>query len=260
MRELMARRVNLLGAATIAAALLLWEAAIHVGLLTFTYLPPPSDIANGFSELLSTGELQENLWHTLSAAVSGWLMAAVIGVSAGALLGLFRPLWRYSMASVEALRALPVVAFVPIAVLLYGFTKEMEIVVACYAAVWPILLNTFAGMRGLDTRLREVGHVLGLGRAAAFWKLQLPAATPAIMVGLRLGLSISVVLTLVAEMVGNPAGLGFALVQAGQALQPEQMFAYVVVIGVSGIVLNTVLMAIARGVFRGQMAAAGDAA
>jgi ABC-type nitrate/sulfonate/bicarbonate transport system permease component len=145
-------------------------------------------------------------------------------------------------------------------VLLLGFTLEMEIVVAFYAALWPVLLNTYAGMRSVERRLVEVGHVMGLSGAQILWKLRLPATTPSIMVGLRLGLGVSLVLTLVAEMVGNPAGVGFALVQKGQALQPEQMFAYVAVIGVSGIVLNTVLMTLGRSVFRGQMAAARDTA
>lgn len=259
MLERIGRRVNPLGTATLIGALLLWELAVRTGILSFSYLPPPSRIAVGLGEIVATGELQQNLRHTLTAAVSGWLLAALTGVAAGVLLALFKPLWRYSMASMEALRALPIVAFVPVAVLLLGFTLEMEVVVAFYAALWPILLNTYGGMRSLDARLVEVGYVIGLSPAASLWKLRLPATTPFIVVGLRLGLGISLVLTLVAEMVGNPAGLGFALVQKGQALQSEQMFAYVVVIGLSGIMLNGLLVALARGLFRGQMAAAGDA-
>ena len=153
---------------------------------------------------------------------------------------------------------MPIVAFVPVAVLLLGFTTKMEIVVAFYAALWPILLNTYGGIRSVDRSLIEVGNVMGLSYLASLWKLRLPAATPYIVVGLRLGLAVSFVLTLVAEMIGNPAGLGFALVQKGEALKSAQMFAYVVVIGLVGVVLNGVLMTLARGVFRGQMVASGD--
>lgn len=254
------RRVNLLGLATGVALLLLWQLAVVTHLIDFEYLPKPSEIAVGLFEIMVTGELQENLVHTLTASLSGWAIAAVVGVAAGVLLGLLRPVWLYSMASFEALRALPIVAFVPVAVLLLGFSLEMEITVAFYAALWPILLNTQAGVRSLDRRLVEVGNVLALGRVEVLWKLMLPASTSFIVVGLRLGLSVSLVLTLVAEMVGNPAGLGFALIQKGQTLNPEQMFAYVVVIGVCGIVLNAALMMLARVVFRGQMLAAGDVA
>jgi len=97
-----------------------------------------------------------------------------------------------------------------------------------------------------------------LSKASRIWKLQLPSATSHIVVGMRLGLAISLVLTLVAEMVGNPAGLGFALVQAAQALQPAQMFAYIVAIGVSGIILNAGLIRVARLLFSGQMASSGE--
>jgi NitT/TauT family transport system permease protein len=226
--------------------------------LDYEYLPRPTQIASGLREIYTTGELSENLQHTLTASLTGWALASVAGVLVGVVLGLLRPVWQYSMASIEALRALPIVAFVPVAVLLFGFTLKMEIVVAFYAALWPIMLNTQAGVRSVDQRLLEVGDVMGFGRLQRLWKLLLPASTPYIVVGLRLGLSISLVLTLVAEMVGNPAGLGYALIQKGQTLNPDQMFAYVIVIGLCGIVLNAALMILARVALRGQMLAAGD--
>jgi NitT/TauT family transport system permease protein len=254
------RRINLLGAATLVALVGLWELAIRIGLVSFDYLPMPSEVAVGAWDVIDSGELWTNLQHTLTVAVLGWLLAAVVGLVLGTLIGLFKPVWTYSMASFDALRALPIVAFVPVAVLLLGFTMKMEILVAFYAALWPITLNTIAGMTNLDQRKREVGRVLKLSPMAQLWKLRLPAATPFIVVGLRLGLSISLVLTLVAEMVGNPAGLGFALIQKGQALRPDQMFAYIVAIGLCGIVLNSLLQSGAKVLFRGQMAAAGETA
>ncbi|HEY7597073.1 MAG TPA: ABC transporter permease [Actinophytocola sp.] len=252
------QRVNLLGAAVFVLALALWELLVRTGIVSFSYLPPPSDVAAGLGELVRNGELAAALGHTLAAALAGWAIAVVLGVAAGSVLGLVRPVWTYSMASLEALRALPIVAFVPVAVLLYGFSVRTEVMVACYAALWPILLNTISGMR-TEQRMVESGAVLRLSRAAVLWKIRLPAATPSIVVGTRLGLSISLVLTLVAEMVGNPAGLGFLLVEKGQALQPGQMFAAVFVIGVTGIVLNALVMAAARLAFRGQMASSGEA-
>lgn len=257
MAEGMLRRVNVIGLAVFVLGLLLWEAAVRSGLLDFAYLPAPSGVATGFADLLSSGELTAALAHTLGVALTGWALAGLLGVAAGAVLGLVPPVWRYTMASLEALRALPIVAFVPVGVLLYGFSARMEIVVACYAALWPILLNTISGLR-TEQRLVEVGSVLRLSRPAVLWKIRLPAATAQIVVGLRLGLSIALVLTLVAEMVGNPAGLGFLLVDKAQALQPGQMFAGVFVIGVAGIVLNAALVGIARVAFRGQLAAAGE--
>jgi ABC-type nitrate/sulfonate/bicarbonate transport system permease component len=253
-------RVNLLGLATGVGLLLLWELVLRTGLITMEYLPMPSEVAVGGWEIIDNGKLVENLTHTLTAALLGWVIAVAVGVPLGTLIGLVRPVWTYTMASVDSLRALPIVAFVPVAVLLFGFSMQTEVLLAFYAALWPITLNTIAGMKSLDARKREVGRVLKLGARGELWKLRLPAATPSIVVGLRLGISIALVLTLVAEMVGNPAGLGFALIQTAQALRPEQMFAYIIAIGLIGIVLNSVLQWGARLLFRGQMTAAGDIA
>lgn len=257
MLEVLRRRINVTGVAVFVLGLLLWEGAVRSGLLAFDYLPPPSTVAAGLGELVRSGELGVALPHTLTVAVAGWATAGLVGIAAGAVLGLVRPVWQYTMASLEALRALPIVAFVPVAVLLYGFSARMEIVVAFYAALWPVLLNTISGMR-TEQRLVEVGAVLRLSRPAVLWKIRLPAATSQIVVGLRLGLSTALVLTLVAEMVGNPAGVGYLLVDKAQALQPGQMFAGVFVIGVAGIVLNALLIGIARLLARGQLAAAGE--
>jgi ABC-type nitrate/sulfonate/bicarbonate transport system permease component len=255
-----ARRVNVLGLLTLLGFFLLWELVVRTGIVEFEYIPAPSDVLRAGADLISSGILWDNLGHTLTATILGWLLASVAGILLGTLLGLVRPVWVYSMASIDALRSLPIVAFVPVAVLLLGFTLEMEVVVAFYAALWPVLLNTLAGMRSVNPRLIEVGRVLRLGGAREMWKLRLPAATPFIVTGMRLGLAISLVLTLVAEMVGNPAGVGFALISAAQSLQPETMFAYIVTISLSGIVLNALLVGIVAVLFRGQMAAAGETA
>jgi ABC-type nitrate/sulfonate/bicarbonate transport system permease component len=251
-------RFNWLGFSTFFGFIVLWELLIRLKLISFDYVPPPSEVFVAARDLILNGEMQLNLQHTLTAALVGWIIASVVGVILGVLLAVLRPMWTYSMASVDALRSLPIVAFVPVAVLLFGFSLQMEIVLSFYGALWPVLLNTFAGMRDVEPRLLEVGRVMRLSKASRIWKLQLPSATSHIVVGMRLGLAISLVLTLVAEMVGNPAGLGFALVQAAQALQPAQMFAYIVAIGVSGIILNAGLIRVARLLFSGQMASSGE--
>lgn len=252
------RRPNWLGLAVVAAVLLAWELTVRLGIVTFDYIPAPSAIAAKSAEMTSSGELLHNLQHTLTATLVGWLIASLAGVLLGTLLGLSRWAWTYAMSSVDALRALPVVAFVPVAVLLFGFTLKMEVLVSCYSALWPVLLNTLAGMRSTHPRLLETGRVLGMSPLGRLWKLRLPAATPYIVVGLRLGLAISLVLTLVAEMVGNPQGVGYALIADSKSLQPERMFVSIIAIGLAGIVLNALLLGAARLVARGQMASSGE--
>lgn len=251
-------RINWLGLAVAIALLIIWEVLVDTRIINFTYLPAPIAIITSSGNMITSGILFSSLGHTLAATLLGWVAAAIIGIGLGIVLGLSRFTWRYSMASIDALRSLPVVAFVPVAVIIFGFSIQTEIVVAAYAAIWPILLNTLAGIRGANPRLIEVGRVLQLSPAASVWKLRIPAATSHIITGLRLGMAVSLVLALVAEMVGNPAGIGYELITDSNALQPKQMFVAIVTIGIAGIILNALLLLVARVAARGQMASVGE--
>jgi sulfonate transport system permease protein len=142
------------------------------------------------------------------------------------------------ISSLEVMRAIPPVSLVPVALLVFGFSVRMELTIIVFVSAWPVLVNTIDGVRGVRTELLDVARMLRMPRLIRIRKVVLPAAMPSIVVGLRLGLSLSLVLAVVAEMIGNPNGLGNALVSAQQALQPEQMFAYVFAIGLLGIGLN----------------------
>jgi ABC-type nitrate/sulfonate/bicarbonate transport system permease component len=234
----MTRRVNLLGLGTMAAFVGLWELVISSGALEYQFLPAPSAIAGAVGTLVSSGDLGRNVLHTVYVTLLGWALASVIGIGLGLLLGLSDTAWRYSMASIEVMRAIPPVSLVPVALLVFGFSIRMELMIIVFVSAWPVLVNTIDGVRGVRGELLDVARMLRMGTATRIRKVLLPAAMPSIVVGLRLGLSLSLVLAVVAEMIGNPDGLGNALVSAQQALQPEEMFAYVFAIGVLGIGLN----------------------
>jgi ABC-type nitrate/sulfonate/bicarbonate transport system permease component len=234
--------------ATAAGLVAVWELAVRTGLADYQSLPAPTAVLASFGPLIASGELPAHLAHTLTVTLAGWVAAAVIGVSFGVLLGLSATAYRYSLTSFEVVRAVPPVALVPAAVLIFGFSVSMELVLVVYAGAWPLLLNTLGGVRAVPAERFDVAAMLRLPRLAAIRKIVLPAALPEIVVGLRLALSMCLVLAVVAEMVGNPEGLGRALVRARQALQPEQMLAYVVTAGVLGVVLNAGFRAAARAV------------
>lgn len=238
----LARRINVPGLATLVLCALLWEALVRGGAIRYAYLPAPSAILAGLFELVSTGQLWEDTAHTLQAVIMGWAIAGVIGVTLGLMLGMSSTLRRYSLASIEVLRPMPGIAFVPVALLLFGFSLKTEMVVIVLPALWPVLINTMGGVAGVHPRLLEVGATFRLPRTKVVAKIVIPAAMPAILVGLRLSLTLALVLAIVAEMVGNPTGLGYAVVRDQQALRPALMFADVIVIGILGIVLNQVLM------------------
>lgn len=239
------RRVNVPGILTMLILLGLWESAVRSGLVEFQFLPAPSAVAEGLRRLLTSGELLGNLLHTLKVTLLGWVTAGLLGVGLGLLLGLSDTAWRYSMASIEVMRAIPPVSLVPVALLVFGFSVRMELTIIVFVSAWPVLVNAIDGVRSVRGELLDVTRMLRLSRVAAVRKVILPAAAPSIIVGLRLAMSLSLVLAVVAEMIGNPSGLGNALVLAQQALRPEEMFAYVLTIGLLGVALNTAFRVVA---------------
>lgn len=238
------RWLNLSGALTLITVVGAWQLAVDTGLVDLDYLPAPSEVAQAGASGLSSGELGSAAAHTLAVSLVAWLIALVVGVAAGVLIALWRPARVTLTASVEILRTLPVVAFVPIAVLIVGLSTTMEIAVAAWAAMWPILVNTRGGVDAVPARLHEVAAVFRMTALRRVRVVVLPAAAPLVLVGARLGLSFALIVTVVAEMIGNPAGLGYQIVRLQQALRPDEMFAAVVVIGLLGIGLNAALLAL----------------
>jgi sulfonate transport system permease protein len=245
MRELERRlaRINWLGLATVALGFAVWEVLLRAGFAQYQNLPAPSAIAGGLVEIAANGQLLADTLHTLRSVLVGWLAAVVAGVVLGLLLGVSAPLRRYSLASIEVLRPMPGIAFAPVALLLFGFSLQMELMVIILPALWPVLINTMGAVMGVHARLFEVGRTFRLSRGEILRKIMLPAALPGVLVGARLSMTLALVLAIVAEMVGNPAGLGYAVVREQQAMRPELVFAYVVAIGALGVILNAALIA-----------------
>lgn len=250
----MPRWLNVPGLLFIAVLAGIWELAVDSGALTYQYLPAPSAIVRAGIGLAASGELLGNIAHTLLSTLVGWVIASLIGLALGVWLGLARGPWKYSMATVEVLRAVPAISFVPVAVLLLGFSVRMELVIIVYVSGWPVLVNTIQGVRNVTPTHNDVTRIMHMSTLARIRKIVLPSAAPEVIVGLRLGLALALALAVVAEMVGNPAGIGYALVFQQQALQPEKMFAYVVVIGLLGLLLNSTFVWLTRTAFPGVTA------
>jgi sulfonate transport system permease protein len=243
MRELerMVVRINWLGLGTIALGFALWEIALRAGFAQYQNLPTPSAIAVGLAEIVSNGQLLADTAHTLLSVLVGWVAAVAIGVIFGLMLGASSTARRYSLASIEVLRPMPGIAFAPVALLLFGFSLQMELMVIILPALWPVLIGTMGAVMGVHARLFEVGRTFRLSRGEILRKIMLPAALPGVLVGARLSMTLALVLAVVAEMVGNPSGLGYAVVREQQAMRPELVFAYVVAIGALGMILNAAL-------------------
>jgi ABC-type nitrate/sulfonate/bicarbonate transport system permease component len=240
------RRLNVPGLVTFFLALAAWELSIASGAVDVEFLAPPTEIAATLVDLIKSGELARNTGHTLRSVLIGWTISMVAGVAIGTLLGLYRPAWVFSLASIDFLRSLPSIALIPVAVLIFGFSVQMEVMVIVYASIWTVIINTIGGIRQVPRELHDVGRTFRLSRLRLAWTIVLPAAMPTILVGARLAMAVSLILAVISEMIGNPTGLGYAVVFEQQAIRPEAMFAYVVTIGVLGVILNGLLVAAAR--------------
>jgi sulfonate transport system permease protein len=247
----LARVIELPGVLFIVALGGLWELLVDTHGIAYQFLPAPSAIARAADHLAVSGELGPATAHTVVATLIGWLLAGAVGIVAGVALASSRRLWKSSMATIEVLRSLPAIAFVPVAILIFGFSLKMELVVIVYVSQWPVLISTIDGVRSVTPTHRDVARVLRLSRLERIRKIVLPSAAPHVVVGLQLGLGLALALAIVAEMLGNPTGIGYELGAQLSKLQPGNMFAYVILTGLLGICLNAVFLGIVRIAFPG---------
>ncbi|HKZ15639.1 MAG TPA: ABC transporter permease subunit [Solirubrobacterales bacterium] len=244
----MIQAVNPLGWMVVLAIIALWQLLIEVGIINFDYTPPPTEIADGLGHLVASGEMGEAVVHTLTVTVVASAIAIAAGVTLGAALGLVKPVRTYSIGTVDFLRTVPVVALMPVALLVWGASSKAEIIVASYAAGWPVVVNTMAGVQSVHPLKRDVARSFRLSRSETLYKIVLPVATPAILIGARLAIVSALVVAIVAEMLINPDGVGWGLVFSMQSLKPENMWAYAVVAGWMGYLMNAILVyAVRRG-------------
>lgn len=246
MRKRIIEAVNPLGWLVVALAIGLWELLIATGVIDFDYMPPPSEIFGSAQELATSGELGDAVAHTLQVTLIASGIALAVGVIVGAAIGLIKPVRTYTQGTIDVLRTIPTVALMPVALLVWGTGAKSEIIVAAFAAVWPITLNTAAGVGRVHPIKRDVARTFRLSRSETLRKIVFPVATPAILVGARLSVVTALVVSIVAEMLINPEGIGYGLVFSQQALQPDAMWAYAVVAGIMGYLLNVLLVMIVR--------------
>jgi ABC-type nitrate/sulfonate/bicarbonate transport system permease component len=233
-----------------ASAIAAWEAASASGVMQLEFLSQPSAIVAAGIRGLADGSILLATVQTLEAALFGLAIAIASGVLAGTIIGLSRPIERTVSPTIEALRPIPAVAFIPLTLLLFGFGLPMEGAVVAYACVWPILISTIAAVRGIEPRLLEVGRALGYGALARIWHFALPAALPSIAVGLRVAFGIAIVVTVTVEIAANPRGLGYAMITAQQSLRAEVMYAYLFWIGIVGWLINFAMTRTERRLLR----------
>ena len=231
--------MNLSGLLVPLAAIAGWQMLVSTKLLDYEYLPAPSEVVAALVVLVKSGrELVADLAHTLGVALLAAAITLTVGGALGLAIGLLPTLRRYVMASIDFLRTIPAVALVPVAVLTLGPAVTTELMLAVYAALWPIVLNTAGGVAAVHPRQYDVARMFHFSPATTVRKIVIPAAVPAWLVGARLAAVIGLLVAIVAEMIMYPRGLGGGLIESLNALAPARMWAYALVCGVVGFLLN----------------------
>ena len=213
-------------------------------------LPPPDKVLDAGIELVRTGELQHDIAASLYRVVVGFLIASVLGVTTGLLVGTWRTLEDLLDPMIELLRPIPPLAFLPMMVLWFGIGEGSKIAFIAYAAFFPVFTTTLEGIKFVDPVLLRAAASLGATRTEMFRHVILPAALPAIITGLRLAFGLSFFVIVAAEFIAADSGLGYLINDARTFFLVSNMLLGAAVIGIIGFLFNVGLRRLETALLR----------
>lgn len=202
------------------------------------YFPPLGTIRDRFVDLWLFERVPTDLLPSLRRLAIGYLLCVLIGTAAGLLLGVFRVVAQAVAPFAEFLRALPAVALIPFGILVFGIGDSMKIFIIVAGSVWPILLNTIDGVRGVDREMLEMARAYSVGRWGRVRGIVIPATLPRVMAGMRTSLSIAIILMVVSEMVASRDGVGYFVLESQRRFAISDMWTGIVLLGIIGYLAN----------------------
>jgi NitT/TauT family transport system permease protein len=244
------KQINWQGWLSFGLVLLFWEIGSRSAPKLQAYIPPMSRVFVALGQLAISGPIIQHLGVTFGRFLEGYLLAAVLGVFLGVVLGYFRSIHSLLSIVIEFLRPMPSVAIIPVAVLMLGIGDSMIVAVTVYASIWPILVNTIDGVRHIESVLIQTGRTFGLQRRQLLRQVILPAASPYIVTGLRIGLSIALILVTTAEMIIGSKGLGFFILDEERAMNSSNVYAGIMVVALLGYALNAIFLLVEARMMR----------
>lgn len=238
--------------AVAACFVLFWQWIANSGLVSKVFLPGPDRAYGALVRDYHSGKLLTEVGETVLRMTYGWLLASFVGIALGAFIGISPFARTWVAPALELVRPLPASAIAPVAILFFGMTDEMILVLIAFGSLWPMLLTTLHGFSNVHPRLDEVASVLRLSKFERVYKIALPAALPDILGGLRLGLTIALILAVVGEMITAQGGLGSRILMAARSFRSPDIFAGVIMLGLIGLVSNMLLTFAERNLLRWQ--------
>jgi sulfonate transport system permease protein len=221
----------------------LWQLASSTGLLPASKLVSPASIVHtAYTLVVHNSPTYGTLQASLLASFERWAVGFSIGIIIAVLLATLTGLSRVGEAAadpiLQALRSIPLLGLIPLFIVWFGIGELPKVLFVMLSALFPMYLNTFAGIRGVDSKLGELGHVLGLRRAEMIRNIVLPGALPQALTGLQLSVISSLLALVVGEQINATSGLGFMITQAQQFLDNSVIMVALIVYAILGLILN----------------------
>lgn len=236
------------GLAVFVVLILLAEWGTRSGFISALTLPRPSDVLLTFQELYQSGMLFKHLGPSLSRLAIGALIGASLGIGIGVLIGLFSLARAGLVPLVAAIFPIPKIALLPLFVIWFGIDEMSKYALIAFGTFTPTVVATYAAVDNVDRVLIRMGQSFGLGWWSIVSKIVVPGAMPGILSGLRISLTIAIILLVAAEMLGAEYGIGAYILQAGSLYDLERLFAGVVILSLLGVAVSSVVAAIERRV------------
>ena len=227
---------NVLPMLSVVTFLVVWELLVRWRGIAPIFLPAPTSIALYLWQMIIDGTMEYHLGVTLLRIFAGFLVAAVTGIVFGLLMGMSHIFSRVADLWIAALYPLPKISLIPLLIIWLGSGEAYRIVISAITAFFPIVISTYSGIRQVDRGLIKAAEDLGARARQIQFKVVIPAAMPSILSGLQLGMGVTIILIVAAEMIGgsSQSGMGYLLISAGQVMETEKVFAALLVLAVMG--------------------------
>jgi sulfonate transport system permease protein len=227
-----------------------WEAAVHFHLASGRLVPPPSVIYATFVDLAKSGELQRDVLVTTGRVAAGFAIGVIAGTLLGAITGYSVFTRRLLDPTLQALRAIPSIAWVPLFILWFGIFESSKITLIAVGVFFPVYLGVMGAIMSVDRKLVEVGRAFRLSPAGMVRRILLPAVLPTYVVSLRSGLGLGWMFVVAAELLGASEGLGYLLIDGQQLGKPAQIVAAIVAFAIIGKACDWIIVAVAAPFLR----------
>lgn len=231
--------LRILPTASFVLFLILWEALVRLRGIAPIVLPAPSAIFDYLVLMTIEGSILYNLGVTFIRIVVGFFIAGSLGILVGVLMGMSRVIARVLDPWIAALYPLPKISLIPLLIIWLGTGETYILTLSVISAFFPVVISTYAGIRQADQNLVRAARDLGANTRQIQMKVIIPAAIPSIFSGLQLGMGVTIILVVAAEMIGGStqSGMGYVLIRYGQIMETEKVFAGLIVLAVFGAVI-----------------------